>query len=763
MDAYGRHRTVSSPRPRGLTGARPAIPEVAPGPARLALLAALALLGLLVLAAPAAAHPVSHSDGPRIVNPRPAPGEVVAEDRDRVAALVATDHALASHDLLIDGQPVSATASSGSHPTVAAAPDLAPGSHVAELSVTDTAGRQTRRLWRFTVSGFDVDRLAGSGRVETAVRISRDRYASDDSADAAVLARSDDFPDALAGGPLAGTVDGPLLLTRPDELSQASADELQRILDDGATVYLLGGESALSDQVTRDVEDLGLTVERLAGGSRYATATEIAQQVPESSTAVVVSGRTFADALSVSSPAAARGWPILLTRPDRLPAETEDHLAEHGFDRVVVVGGPVPVSDAVVDGLRDVVDQVERVAGEDRYETAAAVGERFFPDAAEVAVTSGQDFPDALAGGPHAASREAPLLLTSTRLRGPQEGQLRALPAERATVYGGPSVVGDRVVDGLRRARASADGPRVTGVDPADGLEVHTLDKIVVSFDREIELGHSSLHVTVGGNEVTGSLGGGEFDDTMVFAAAELPAGAGDGARHSVRVTGVAYDGQEWGHVDHRLSYRKLDLSRGDTGPAVRSLQERLRDRGYWLGSVDGNYGTLTHQAVMAFQKVHGLEPDGIFGRTTRETLERDPAGPSARSDSGRWIEIDLERQVLMAVANGRVEWIFNTSTGHGRVYEFEGQTFRATTTTGKQRMVRQIDELREAARGALWRPKYFDGSRGIAVHGSRDVPNYPASAGCVRVTYPAMDFIWENDLAPIGTGVWVYPDDHYG
>lgn len=747
MGTHGRHRPVSGTRLRRLAVVLPA---------------ALAVLAPLALPAPAAAHPVSHDNGPRIVNPRPAPGEVVAEDTNRVAALVATDREVASHRLQIDGQEVPSTAGSGSHPTVAGSTDLNPGSHVAELSVTDTAGREARRLWRFTVDDLDVDRLAGSGRVETAVQISRDAYPTAGSAEAAVLARSDDFPDALAGGPLAETADAPLLLTRADELSEPSASELQRVLDDDATVYLLGGESALSDRVVREVEALGFTIERLAGDSRYATAAAIAEQVPETSTAVVVSGRTFADALSVSSPAASQGWPILLTRPDRLSAETESYLSEHGFDRAVVVGGTAAVSDAAVDELRPVVDQVSRVAGGDRYETAAAVGERYFPDAEQVAVASGQDFPDALAGGPHAASLEAPLLLTSTRVRGPQEGQLRHLPVHRATVYGGPSAVSDRVLDDLRRVRASAGGPRVTEVQPTGGLEVHTLDKVVVSFDREIELGHSSLHVAVDGQEVTGQLGGGEFDDTMVFAADELPDSVGDGARHPVRVTGVTYDGQNWGHVDHRLSYRKLDLSRGDTGAAVRRLQERLRARGYWLGSVDSNYGTLTHQAVMAFQKVHGLEPDGVFGRAERNTLDREPAGPRARSSSGRWIEINLEDQVVMAVANGRVEWVFNASSGHGRVYEFEGQTFRATTTTGKQRMVRQIDGLREAARGALWRPKYFDGSRGIALHGSRDVPNYPASAGCVRVTYPAMDFIWENDLAPVSTGVWVYPGDYY-
>ena len=51
---------------------------------------------------------------------------------------------------------------------------------------------------------------------------------------------------------------------------------------------------------------------------------------------------------------------------------------------------------------------------------------------------------------------------------------------------------------------------------------------------------------------------------------------------------------------------------------------------------------------------------------------------------------------------------------------------------------------------GRIYRPKYFSG--GQAVHGSNNVPNYPASHGCVRVSIPAMDFIWDSGLMPLHT-----------
>jgi lipoprotein-anchoring transpeptidase ErfK/SrfK len=65
-----------------------------------------------------------------------------------------------------------------------------------------------------------------------------------------------------------------------------------------------------------------------------------------------------------------------------------------------------------------------------------------------------------------------------------------------------------------------------------------------------------------------------------------------------------------------------------------------------------------------------------------------------------------------------------------------------------------QIDGLRVAPLGLLWRPKYVNG--GIAVHGSPSVPPWPASHGCVRLGYPAMDMIWADGLMPMSTAVWV-------
>jgi peptidoglycan hydrolase-like protein with peptidoglycan-binding domain len=194
-------------------------------------------------------------------------------------------------------------------------------------------------------------------------------------------------------------------------------------------------------------------------------------------------------------------------------------------------------------------------------------------------------------------------------------------------------------------------------------------------------------------------------------------------------------------------------LELGEGGDAVAALQQRLVDLGYWLGEPDGTYGQLTRQAVMAFQKVEGLGRDGVAGPVTQERLA--VAGrPTPRGGGG--LEIDLDRQVLFVVEGGAVHWAINTSTGNGEAYtSSSGGSAVAATPPGQFQIRREIDGLREAPLGTLYRPKYFNG--GIAIHGSGSIPAQPASHGCARVTNSAMDMLWATGVAVIGTPVWVY------
>ena len=195
-------------------------------------------------------------------------------------------------------------------------------------------------------------------------------------------------------------------------------------------------------------------------------------------------------------------------------------------------------------------------------------------------------------------------------------------------------------------------------------------------------------------------------------------------------------------------------LRRGDRGPAVTALQRDLRDLGYWLGGVGESYGPLTEQAVTAFQKVEGLTPDGVAGPATLAALAG--ARRPATTASGDLVEVDKARQVMFVVRGGRVVWTLNVSTGTEQPYEVNGRTELADTPPGRWTVGWVVDGVDVGALGPLYRPRYFHRD-GIAVHGYHSVPAYPASHGCVRVTEAAMDWLWSENVMPVGSAVWVH------
>jgi lipoprotein-anchoring transpeptidase ErfK/SrfK len=194
-------------------------------------------------------------------------------------------------------------------------------------------------------------------------------------------------------------------------------------------------------------------------------------------------------------------------------------------------------------------------------------------------------------------------------------------------------------------------------------------------------------------------------------------------------------------------------LRSGDKGPRVKALQQRLRKLKYWVGATDGVYGNLTQQAVYAFQKAQGLSRDGVVGPKTRARLNQ-PKPVGRKSKSGRVVEIDKKRQILILVRDGKVQWIFNTSTGTEKPYRYKGKRYMADTPKGKWRVFRQIKGWRDGELGHLFNPKYFHND-GIAIHGYTSVPPFPASHGCARITLEASRYLWKK--IPIGTRVWIY------
>lgn len=195
-------------------------------------------------------------------------------------------------------------------------------------------------------------------------------------------------------------------------------------------------------------------------------------------------------------------------------------------------------------------------------------------------------------------------------------------------------------------------------------------------------------------------------------------------------------------------------LAEGATGPEVLLLQKSLSALGYWVGTPNGYFGDATQQAVYALEKVAGLDRSGIVDAQFATALN---AGivPHPRTTSGDAIEVNLESDLLLIVRNGALQYVLNTSTGGGYTYTEDGVTDVATTPRGVYSIGRVVDGWVIDTLGALWRPRFFDA--GFAVHGDGYVPPYPVSHGCVRVSDEAIDWIWAENLAPIGMTVWLY------
>ena len=195
-------------------------------------------------------------------------------------------------------------------------------------------------------------------------------------------------------------------------------------------------------------------------------------------------------------------------------------------------------------------------------------------------------------------------------------------------------------------------------------------------------------------------------------------------------------------------------LQLGSSGAAVMLLQSRLYSLGYWVDTTGGSFDDSTQQAVWALQKAAGLPTDGVVGPSTWAALESGVV-PHPRPAAGYEIQIDLEDDLLMVVNNGQLLWTLNTSTGGGYTYTQDGSTSVADTPVGVFQTFRQVDGLVVDSLGSLWMPKFF--YEGFAIHGDSDVPPVPVSHGCARISNEAIEWVWANNIDPIGTTVWVY------
>jgi hypothetical protein len=198
--------------------------------------------------------------------------------------------------------------------------------------------------------------------------------------------------------------------------------------------------------------------------------------------------------------------------------------------------------------------------------------------------------------------------------------------------------------------------------------------------------------------------------------------------------------------VPPRLLKAKLlapELKYGSSGPIVSQLVRRLGSLHYAVRT-SSTFGPELYDSVIAFQKVQGIERDGVVGPNFWRRLAN-PRIPQPRySSPADHLEVDKSHQVLYVVRGSHIASILPVSTaGIAGYYTPEG-TFA---------IYRKVDGFDSSPLGTLYKPMYFTG--GYAVHGNPSVPPYPASHGCVRVPMWLADWMYAtNDY---GETVYVY------
>jgi lipoprotein-anchoring transpeptidase ErfK/SrfK len=184
-------------------------------------------------------------------------------------------------------------------------------------------------------------------------------------------------------------------------------------------------------------------------------------------------------------------------------------------------------------------------------------------------------------------------------------------------------------------------------------------------------------------------------------------------------------------------------LQTGSTGAAVVDLQQRLHDLGYQARTATGSFDSETRHAVVAFQKLHGLARTGMFDAATRAALAAPQAAVAREGGEGLHMEVDIAHLVFV-VQDGDVTAIYDASTGRAG-WE---------TSTGEFSILWRINGWRTGRLGPMYRPAYFT-KDGVAFHGGEPVPTRAASHGCIRITDPSINELF--DRLTVGTKVVVY------
>ncbi|WP_294184155.1 cell wall-binding repeat-containing protein [uncultured Clostridium sp.] len=226
----------------------------------------------------------------------------------------------------------------------------------------------------------------------------------------------------------------------------------KKVLSACSVATLLVAGTTLPSTVKADSSS---QVTRIGGQNRYETAAKVADSGWSSSNyAIVANGEGYADALCATPLAKAKDAPILLTTGDSLNENALKELNDLKVQHVIVIGGTKVVPENVESEIKSkvsTVQDVQRLGGQDRYETSVKIADALGTNPTKAVVASGEGYADALSAGPAAAINGIPILLTrQNSLPDAESNYLKTNSDITATyVIGGTMSVSDSVASSL--------------------------------------------------------------------------------------------------------------------------------------------------------------------------------------------------------------------------------------------------------------------------------------------------------------------------
>lgn len=301
---------------------------------------------------------------------------------------------------------------------------------------------------KLSIANANDQRFAGKDRYETSVLVSRE---VNRVGKPLVIATGTNFPDALAAGPVAAKLEGTLLLSLQDRITNEVSAEIKRLKP--SQVIIVGTEASVNKNAENQIRSAAGSAEikRIGGKNRFDTAAQLAKTYfPGAKGAFVTTGYNFPDAISAGSVAAmGEGRPVLLTLQNRLPAETADAIKSLGIKEVTTVGAESSVNAtaysqiSAINGVKN-----ERVSGKNRYETNVMLMQKFAPKTSEkVVLATGNSYADALVASMFSSRDNAPVVLVAGSCSVQETATyVESLKASAAYRIGQPNTVADTVL-----------------------------------------------------------------------------------------------------------------------------------------------------------------------------------------------------------------------------------------------------------------------------------------------------------------------------